>query len=125
MDCCAAARSVSWGLGAPEGTKVYWGSRCIFYPSQYIPHARGKEYTDASLDVLSDRASCSEEATEDFLEWVRAQFKSRVFKQWLNSQSTSSSAVYEHTEGSRHFKASPNRSYGYMYIGAWEDNGNE
>lgn len=100
-----------FGLSLKEETNVYWGARAIY-----------KGYTDNyRVDLLPDRQHYEGEDDQVFLAWLNG----RALP-WLRAKvrqlalSTDSNEVLELQEYKYILKASPNGSYGYLYIGAGE-----
>jgi hypothetical protein len=96
-------------LGQPAR---YWGARAIFHPG-----------TDYPIDLLPDRQGYQSDALDPkpLLDWVN-KFglpelkKQRAFK----NLDTSSREVVEVKDRQFTLLASPQGSYGYLYIGAWQ-----
>lgn len=126
------------GAGTPS---LYWGARAIFHPRRYEHGARGALVkVPAYLDIPPDRRGWAgtmyeahetrawdelQERTEflNFRNWLQEAAYPQLEK-WIQGQDSSSGAVFEliHFEGVRyHYRASPNASYGYVYIAAWRE----
>jgi hypothetical protein len=91
----------------------YWGARAIFHPGTQHP-----------IDLLPDRQGChcaEGLASKPLLDWLnktglKELKKLRAFK----NLSSDSSEVVEFTDGEFTVQCSPNASYGYLYLGAWQ-----
>ena len=91
----------------------YWGARAIFHPGTKHP-----------IDLLPDRQSCQCAeglASKPLLDWLntvgmKELQNMRDFKR-LTCDSTE---VVEFKDGQFTVQCSPNASYGYLYIGAWQ-----
>jgi hypothetical protein len=96
-------------FGLPmENVTTYWGARAI-----YKPHDKY-----CKIDILYDRQSClGEKADRDELvEWLNDKGMP-----WLKANckmSSSSTERIEFKDGKYIIRATPNASYGYLYIGA-------
>jgi hypothetical protein len=99
---------VSWGRSAPEGTNndAAWGARAIFQ--------RG------FIDLLPDRQDVAgtRENVLTLNKWINSVGLKRLNK-LVERLSGSSSEVVSFDDGPFHIEASPQSSYGYLYIGAW------
>ena len=91
----------------------YWGARAIFHPGTKRP-----------IDLLPDRQNCKCAeglVSKPLLDWLNTKGmkelqKMRAFK----SLSSDSAEVVEFKDGEFTVQCSPNASYGYLYIGAWQ-----
>lgn len=92
-----------------ENPKAYWGARAI------------KEQGGFSL--LPDRQGASGEEGDklDLLKWVNKKLPD--VRKWAKGQTSSSREVHVVTEAPYVLKASCNASFGYVYVGAWVDEG--
>jgi len=91
-----------------EGIAAAWGARAIFHtPSiQLLPDRQS--WSDSNPDA---RTRLQQWINEKGLLWLRNEAK---------GLSPISSSVLIHDDGDCHLEASPQRSGGYLYIGAWE-----
>jgi hypothetical protein len=87
-----------------------WGARAIL--------------SDKTIYLLSDRQSwsqCSPDKKNRLLTWIDETglpwLRAEVERGFLHSMD---STVLVHDHGGFHLEASPQRSGGYLYIGAWE-----
>lgn len=101
----------------PENTvpKSYWGARAIFW--------KGSDY---KLDIPRERQTFEgeKEDSKELMNWINS-----TFLIWLGKQADSN--FYNHCQnklitldsedGRFHGQACSNKSYGYMYIGCWEN----
>ena len=91
----------------------YWGARAIFYPRRKHP-----------IEILPDRQQCQCADGLDpkpLLEWLntvgmKELQKLRDFKLLTGD----SSAVVQFSDGEFTVQCSPNASFGYLYLGAWQ-----
>lgn len=110
-----AKRKLEFGRQPPRGAKVAWGARAIFKPVSKNP----------MIDLLWDRQSAfgDEAERQDLVEWVRTTGLPGVEEQ-LEDQAayaiSTSDEVFRFEEGGYVIEASPQRSGGYLYIGAWK-----
>lgn len=114
----------SWGARAILDSKEFEKPTDIWNYKKDIkhnPHA-------FTFDLLYDRQDAYPPSTEDnvsakkvFHDWV-----DNVGLPWLRTEvkrlrlAGSSTDVVAFSEGNYHIEASPQGSYGYLYIGAWE-----
>lgn len=99
--------------------KCKWKGRGI-YEAPRVVHGKA---TEAYIDIPHDRQSFEgEDEGNEFLNWLNKEAIPAVLK-WANMNSVqgSSAAMYELHEGNRHMKATPNASFGYMYLEACQD----
>lgn len=107
---------IQWGLlPVPEQAIAVWGARGI------LGHQR--------LDLLPDRqdfqgGTLSEEERKRFIDWINQKAlptlrKTIAEKRWRND----STERYEFSDGGFHLAANCNRSYGYLYIICWQEDG--
>jgi len=101
---------MSFGFPIDEPRVAYWGARAIYKGYQ----------DDYRIDLLFDRQS-ADDANEEFINWVNNRalpwLRDEVRKQAL---ATDSSKRLEYREFKYVLRATPNGSYGYLYIGAAE-----
>ena len=95
-----------------HGIAVAWGARAIF--------------TSSRIDLLPDRQSWSDsnaETLSGLRQWINEKGlpRLRVVAKRLGADD-SHSVVYD--DGDFHIEASPQKSGGYLYIGAWQRAGN-
>lgn len=125
-----------FGYPPPEGYKgPYWGCRSIYTPPKWalktVWDKKKRRSTakmlriDCFVDIVPNRKT-SMNMTEELSIWIDASFKHLL--KWLNENFilTDSKAVFTWTFPAQSgkvytLKASCNGSYGYIYIGAWED----
>lgn len=131
---------MSWGLPAPVGSAAHWGARAIlnkWSTKKYInaKFKNGKRTRDGywdydfhcALDLLPDRQSSRGEAeakTELFawLDKVALPEVNRVLESGKTKLTDGTSReIYELNDGEFHLRATPNGSYGYIYLGAWKE----
>lgn len=90
---------------APEN---FWKWRAIFHPD--------------GLDFVPDRGGFSENGfNENRKSFLVDIFNSKAFKSWVKDQSGNSSEIFAASLDGLEFRASNNRSYGYMYLWAYEN----
>jgi hypothetical protein len=93
-----------------ENPKAYWGARAIKEGSGFSLLPDRQNYT--GIEVAKNGKA-------PLLTWVNKMLPKA--RKWAGGQSSSSKEVFTITEGKFTLKASCNASYGYVYIGAWED----
>lgn len=122
----------AWGLTAliPAGTVLAWGARAI-YTTRYVDQrVRGKLKSttfEPSIDLVWDRQGWSShpdqpdvEARKAMALWINEHGIPAITRQCRGQCVTPSDSVVLAFEGSGYaIKASPNSSYGYLYIAAW------
>ena len=103
--------------------KLYWGARAILVPAHYERGGLKPRRVAAYIDLLPDRQSVL--FYEDFLpekdqfiDWIMEKALPACRK-WARDIDQSSREVFTFEEGEYVLKASPNASYGYLYIGCW------
>ena len=103
-------------------TRRAWGARAIY---RLAWSAIFNDYL-ASVQTLGDRQSyhgfdADYRADQDFVAWLNdtamPQIKELLIKELVEGDSDQ---VVGWDDGPRHIEASPQRSHGYLYIGAWE-----
>lgn len=107
--------ALKFGRQPPKGVKVAWGARAIFKPVSKNP----------MIDLLWDRQDGfgSDEDKKDLLRWVDT-----VGMPWLHEQIedqdvysiSRSMSVFRLARDGYVIEASPQGSYGHLYIGAWK-----
>jgi hypothetical protein len=108
-----------FGLSVPaeilkkQGKPVrYWGARAIFHPDTAYP-----------IDLLPDRQGYQSDELDPkpLLDWLN-KFGLPELKKLptFKNLDTSSREVVEVKQGQFTLQASPQGSYGYLYIGAWQ-----
>ncbi|HQN17583.1 MAG TPA: hypothetical protein PKV86_00525 [Syntrophobacteraceae bacterium] len=97
---------LSWGLQPPEGDGVVaaWGCRAI----------KERDFIDFVPD-RRDYQGLDDPGFKRFIDKIAAPWFSKV---GVKMRSDSDEVLYLHN-GLCHAKMSPNRSYGYLYVGAW------
>jgi len=102
----------NWGIPAPESAKVSWGVRAIYSPP-------------AGIEILFDRQGVSGEDEKErkrLIDWVNKEglpgLKKILKKDFLGQDER---RIVEFKGGGYVLKASPQGSYGYLYVGAWEE----
>jgi len=118
----------TFGLRAPEGKnpKYWWGARAIFTQrAEHNPNKRKKFDPDyivvTTVELLYDRQSFAgpqDEGTKKFTNWID-NVGLPAARKWSEKVSTDSRDVFNFADKEYHITATPNGSYGYMYIGAW------
>lgn len=103
---------LEFGIYPPRGATVAWGARA-YYTFKKEP----------KIDLLWDRQSVAgpEEARRALCAWVNATGLPLLEKE-LNERfvRTCDDVTVTVTEGGYTLTASPRRSYGYLYLGAWQ-----
>ena len=103
----------AWGLTPPTNVTYAWGARAI--------------YQNGTIDLLWDRQSmsgtCSEEERKELAAWLddKALLYLRSLCRYGNGPDGSSAEVVEVRGDGFTLLASPRKSYGYLYLGAWPD----
>ena len=99
-----------WGLPAPEGVTHAWGARAIFHGG-------------SSFELLWDRQGfhCPDEKSAKRLSaWLNRKGLAALRKRLkVEGLTTQDDAVVRLEFDGHVILASPRRSYGYLYIGAW------
>ncbi len=111
--------------------RMYWGARAIIQKAEwgYKTFTRkGKpvrRYTclwPQTLDLLPDRrtvARTAEQPDKDkFFKWLNKEALPKLRK-WVETVDPTGAEVFEYARSGYVLRASPNASYGYLYIGAW------
>lgn len=106
---------LAWGLQPPEGVKVAWGTRTIYrYDSD--PKRIG-------IDILWDRQDRRglKEELEPLLAWVDSTGMTALRQELARSEVVGDSPLRAVVRSDKGFviEASPNASYGYLYIVAY------
>ena len=108
--------TLGWGLRKEiHGARAAWGARAIFHHREY------------SLDFLHDRQSAggAEADRRRLAQWLSKkrgggiQLLTNALKAKLVTPSSDVTVRVDH--GRYHAVASPQQSYGYMYVTAWID----
>ena len=107
-------RPVPKGVVEKRGEPVrYWGARAIFHPG-----------TNHPIDLLPDRQGCKCADGMDpkpLLDWLnKVGLKGLRAMGAFKSLTADSREVVELGDGQFTIQCSPNASYGYLYIGAWQ-----
>jgi hypothetical protein len=125
-----------WGIAAPERiTGATWGARAIYsLDARNVPQRhlrRGRYVTEhvtkliATVDILWDRQSMNGGSPEDqttLVDWLNATGLRELRERCTVSQLSPASHDQIQIRVDGFFLlASPRRSYGYLYIGAWRD----
>jgi hypothetical protein len=91
----------------------YWGARAIFHPHQKHP-----------IEPLTDRQQCKCADGLDpkpLLDWLNMVGMKELQKlQAFKRLTGDSSEVVEFSDGQFTLQCSPNASFGYLYLGAWQ-----
>ena len=100
-----------------ENAKRYWGARAIykgFRDDYFIDMLRDRQSSDGMSDPLSDEdRAFMEWVNEVALPWLRKEVKEQGLSTDEEKELVFKNSGYE-------LRANPNRSYGYLYIGAAE-----
>ena len=103
-----------WGIQAPESVKVSWGARAIYA----VP---------ASIDIVPDRQGLrageeKENENEALIDWINKKGLPGL-KKILRGEhlSREERRIVEFKSDGYVLKASPQGSYGYLYLGAWKE----
>lgn len=106
-----------------ESPENHWIGRAIYYQPKYPMNSyRAKDLIPAQIDVVPDRHSRTGELPDIFWTWLCKKglpaLQKYCTKNWT---SPSSMEVIEIISDCGKFvlKATPNGSYGYMYLGAY------
>ena len=101
--------------------KLYWGARAILVPAHYERGGLKPRRIAAYIDLLADRQSFVDQGhpeKKQFVDWINKKGLPACRK-WAGDIDQSSREVFTFEEGEYVLKASPNASYGYLYIGCW------
>lgn len=104
---------LAWGRQPPEGITLAWGARAIY---KYC-------HTKPVIDLLWDRQAWRgpSDGRAALAEWVNTKGLRAIVKACKDAGLTgASSEVVSWTDGNRTIEASPNASYGYLYLVAYE-----
>ena len=117
-------------FGFPSDVKdpeLYWGARAILNEAHYEGFGLKMKRIAAYIDLLQDRQSFvgqEDPKKQEFVDWINKRALPSCRKwaddKWVMGDSRE---VFTFEEGEYVLKASPNASYGYMYIGAWKKGG--
>ena len=115
----------TFGLRAPEGKhpKYWWGARAIF-TNKWTTNYNKRKKSDPNMiqiveiDLLYDRQSYAGPKSDEFTDWINKEALPRI-KEWAKGVFPSDRHMFEYSNNGYHTIATPNGSYGYMYIGAW------
>lgn len=104
--------TVQWGLQPPETAIGAWGARAIYTPPD-------------GIDLVYDRKSVAG-AHEDVIKWLSRTGLEKLRKLLRGARlgQDSDEMVYV-SDGRFTLAATPRRSFGYLFIGAWEEAGKE
>jgi hypothetical protein len=112
-------------FGYPADVKereLYWGARAIFESGRFEGFGKKQKYIPPYIDLVHDRQSFvgnEHERKQEFLDWLN-KTALPALRKWAEGVSPDSRDVFVYGNGVFVLKASPNASYGYMYIGAWK-----
>jgi hypothetical protein len=95
-----------WGRRPPVGTTIAWGARAIFKQS------------GPPIDIVWDRQGWMGEERDALCEWINKTALPELRK-LTEDLSPSSAGVVWWRDGDKAIEASPNASYGYLYITAY------
>jgi len=121
---------VSWWMKCPEKHPVEYGARAIYQmrsvPVQRKNRGNHTDYkTEIGLDFLRDRCSLHVDdgiSRFPFIDWLNGKALRQLKKRLLDEGiPPNSDAVIEIHDGKYHLTASPNASYGYLYVNAWQE----
>ncbi len=107
-----------------ESPELYWGARAIFERGHFEGRygLRGKEkWIPGYIDLVHDRQSFvgqDHPRKEEFMKWLN-EVALLALRKWAEPVGSNSRDVFTYGNGVFVLKASPNASYGYLYIGAW------
>ena len=74
------------------------------------------------LDFVPDRGGFFDnQRTEDRVAFLNDILDSKQWDAWLQMQQGNSTDVFVYGRDGMNFRATPNASYGYLYMWAWED----
>jgi len=111
--------------------KFYWGARGIYTPPKFQTVGYGRkakeQQVSCNLDIWGERSSTAgftDEKTpegEAFFNWIN-KVAIPALRKWCDTQwiETSSRKVFALRHERWTMMASPNASYGYIYVGVWE-----
>jgi hypothetical protein len=104
-----------------EKPELYWGARAIFEGGRWEGYGKKMKYVPPYVDLVYDRQSFvgqDHPEKERFMKWLNEEALP-FLRKWAVGVSPDSKDVLNIGSGDFVLKASPNASYGYMYIGAW------
>ena len=95
--------------------KPKWKVRAIYE----APRVEKGKWTPAHLDIVHDRQTIEGEVGNGFVRWINQEALPAVEK-WAtdNRIPENSREVFELSTGDYYIRATPNGSYGYMYLEA-------
>lgn len=118
----------AWGRHVPQELHrqiaAAWGARAIYSGRQIdLLHDRQSWYVDGfsidDNDPSSTRYGARQQAMKPLMSWIN-----KVGLPFLRKESKTldpdESRVVSRDDGLFHIEASPQRSFGYLYIGAWQ-----
>ena len=104
-----------------ESPELFWGARAIFERGRLEGYGKRQKWIPPYIDLVHDRQSFvgqDHPRSEEFMGWLN-KTALPALRKWAEGVGLDSRAVFEFGNGLFALKASPNASYGYMYIGAW------
>jgi hypothetical protein len=104
-----------------EKPELYWGARAIFESGRWEGSGKKMKYVPPYADLLRDRQSFvgqDHPRKEEFMLWLN-KTGLPAMRKWSEGVSTNSRDTFVYGNGVFVLKASPNASYGYLYIGCW------
>jgi len=112
-----------WGYPCEyEGPDLYWGARAIFESGRWEGlGTKRQKYYPPRIDLVYDRQTFGGNGHPDkekFIEWISKKALPAC-KRWAEHQTLDSRQVFTFMDDGFVLMASPNGSYGYLYIGAW------
>jgi hypothetical protein len=115
----------TFGLRPPEEKhpKYWWGARAIFQ-NKFERNWNRKKKSDPDLiqvveiDLLYDRQSYFGPENKEFTNWIN-KVGLPAIRKWAKNVFPDSRDQFNFEDKDYHIIATPNGSYGYMYIGAW------
>jgi len=104
-----------------ESPELYWGARAIFEKGRFEGFGKARKWAPPYIDLVYDRQSFvgrEHPKKDEFLEWLN-ETALPALRKWAEGVRLDSKEVFTFGNGVFVLKASPNASFGYMYIGAW------
>ena len=104
-----------------ESPELYWGARAIFERGRFEGFGKRQKWVPPYIDLVHDRQSFigrDDPRKEEFMDWLN-KLALPALRKWAEGVRLDSKEVFTFGNGVFVLKATPNASFGYMYIGAW------
>jgi len=104
-----------------EKPELYWGARAIFQAGRFEGSWKKQKWIPPYIDLVYDRQSFEgneHPLKDEFMKWLNEGALPHL-RAWARGVRPDSKDVLNIGNDKFTLMASPNGSYGYMYIGAW------